>query len=166
MPARPTSQAGAPTGSSCLRAPAGVAGSFGAKECVYSTASTPPTACPAGFPTGPTTTYTGLADTRGCDPTCPCRGAPTGGACAGTVSFYGNFPDAGCTGAADTYAIGTACQCFGQSQCGANDLVILNNMPGWVRASYTVTPGACAPPGAPASTGAAAPAGPFTVCCM
>jgi hypothetical protein len=156
---------GCATGS-CVRAPAGATGSFGAKECVYSTTTPAPTACPSGYPTGPTLAYSTIDDTRGCDPTCTCRGGPTGGACAGTVSLYGNFPDAGCTGSADTYAVGAACQCYGQSQCGANDQVILNNVPGWVRATYTVTAGTCATPAAPASTGTATPSGPFTVCCM
>jgi hypothetical protein len=160
-----TDAPGGCTTGSCVRAPSGGAGTFGAKECVYSTTMPAPTACPAAYPTGPTVTYSGVTDTRDCDSTCAC-GAPTGGSCAGTVSLYGNFPDAGCTGAADTYAIGAACQCYGQVACGTNDLVALNNVPGFVRASYTVTPGTCAAPPPPASTGTAVPTGPFTVCCM
>jgi hypothetical protein len=155
---------GCATGS-CVRAPTGAAGTFGAESCVYSNATPAPTTCPTGYPTGPTLGYSDLDDTRKCDSTCACGGAPSAGACTGTVSLYGNFPDAGCTGSADTYTIGSACQCYGQSQCGADDQVILNNVPGFVRAVYTVTPGTCATPAAPASIGAAALSGPFTVCC-
>jgi hypothetical protein len=147
-----------------VRAPSRATGGFGAKACVYSTATTAPTVCPAGYPTGPVNTYLDTSEGRSCD-VCTCGGAPTGGSCTGTVSLYGDFPDAGCTGAPDTYAIGT-CQCYGKSLCGANDLVILNNEPGWVRAQYTVMAGTCATLAPPASLGSATPGRPFTVCCM
>ena len=156
-------------GASCVRAPAGAAGGYSAGACVYSTADPPPTACPAGFTAiPPLTFYARATDTRGCA-TCTCRGTPSGGtgSCTGTVDLYGKFPDAGCTGAHDTYDAGAtaACQCIGQVQCGANDAVVLNNTPGFVQAHYTVTPGTCGMPGRPASTGTAAPATPTTVCC-
>ncbi len=130
--------------------------------------SPPPTACPAGYTKGPATVFTDNSDTRACDPTCSCSGTPAGGSCAGTVSLYGNSPsDAGCSGSVDTYTLAqpAACQCYGQPQCGANDLVVLSNAPGFVRANYTVTGGSCASPPPPASTGVAAPTNPITVCC-
>jgi hypothetical protein len=156
-------------GGSCARAPAGGAGGYGAAACVYSTADSPPTACPAGFTaTAPLTFYASDTDTRACAASCTCSGPPSNGSCSGTIDLYGNSPDAGCAGTHDTYDAGGApvCQCFGQSKCGANDLVILKNMPGFVQAHYVVTPGTCAMPAQPNPTGSAVPTGPTTVCCM
>jgi hypothetical protein len=156
-------------GGSCVRAPTGGAGGYGAGACVYSTADPPPAACPAGFTAGlPLTFYTSDTDTRGCAASCACSGTPSNGGCSGTIDIYGNLADGGCTGAHDTYDAGGApvCQCYGQTQCGTSDAVVLNNMPGFVQAHYVVTPGTCGMPAQPAPTGSAVPTGPTTVCCM
>lgn len=163
------SPGGCTTGARCVRAPAGGASGYGTTACVYSTMDPPPTTCPAGYAArAPVTYYAGATETRGCVASCTCSGTPSNGSCSGTIDLYGNFPDAGCTGAHDTYAAGGApvCQCFGQAQCGANDLVVLNNAPGFVQANYTVTPGTCGAPAQPLPTGTAVPATPTTVCCM
>jgi hypothetical protein len=155
-----------PPGSTCVLAPTGASAGYGTTACVYRSDDPPPAACPAGYTRiGPITFYSGQSDDRDCA-ACACSGPPSAGSCAGTISLYGNAPDAGCTGMSDSYALGTTCQCYGQSQCGAGDLQVLNVAPGYVQAHYTVAPGTCAAPAQPRPVGGAAPTGPTTVCCM
>jgi hypothetical protein len=147
----------------CVQAPGG---SFPAKPCVVSTADPPPTACPADYAaTGPTTFYSDHTDNRSCAP-CLCAGAPAGGACNGTVDLYGDS-DGGCAGAANSYTLTTdgGCACYGKSGCSAGIGLLYVN-PGYVKGSFTVTAGTCAPPTQPAPTGSASPTGPITICCM
>ncbi|HZU83090.1 MAG TPA: hypothetical protein VE987_09250 [Polyangiaceae bacterium] len=139
-------------GSQCVHAPSG---SYGTKVCVYSTAATPPTSCPAGYnAAAPSTFYEGTADTRGCTG-CTCSG-PTGGSCSGSLSFFSTSVG-GCNGTpAAMYTM--------NSLCSGN--LSTAPAPGFVQANYTLTPGTCSVQSQPQPTGTAVPATPITVCCM
>jgi hypothetical protein len=128
----------------------GSSGSFGSMACVYQNGDA---SCPNGYP-NKTLLYTGETDTRGCG-SCTCSNPPSGGTCAGSISFWGDV-NAGCGGAATvTSSLGGPCKGY----------MGVGNNPGYVQANYTLTPGTCSVPAQPTATGAVTGTGPTTVCC-
>jgi hypothetical protein len=125
-------------------------GDAGLRACVYQSGDI---ACPAGYATK-NLLYTGEMDGRSCAG-CACGGTPTGGSCAGTISFWGSVTN-GCSGtAAGTYTLGNSCTTYSGA---AND-------PAYAQATFTVTPGTCSVTTQPTVTGAVTGTGPMTVCC-
>jgi hypothetical protein len=133
---------------------------FAAAFCVYQS-GTP--SCPVGYPKSHVF-YSGENDTRNCS-TCACSSAPTGGTCAGTITLYGDL-SGGCTGPSATFTLGQqACTGAPAGTIGVTYSGLANS-PGFAKANFTVTPGACTVTTPPTPIGSVVGTGPTTVCCM